>query len=228
MSDKIIVALDKMEEAAALDLARKLKGKVWGFKVNDLLIKAGVRIVTELKAYGNVFADPKLYDIPNTVSNAVSVLSAAGADFITVHASGGREMLEAAVEKSGPAKILAVTILTSMELATVERSYRRPTEDAVKNFAALARESGVPGIVCSPQDLILFSGDALSDPPLRPLLKVTPGVRPSWYGAQDDQVRVLTPKEAVSLGASHIVIGRPITSAADPLQAVQKIIAELA
>src|SRR5689334_17776634 len=114
MKDKIIVALDGMTRSEALELATALKGSVWGFKVNDLLIQCGLEIVRELKKFGGVFADPKLSDIPNTVGNSVRVLAAAGADLITVHASASAASLKAAVAEAGPSRILAITVLTSM------------------------------------------------------------------------------------------------------------------
>src|SRR3954468_7479737 len=113
--NEIIVALDNMEQQAALELARSLSGKVWGFKVNDLLLEYGCSIVNSLKRHGNVFADPKLHDTPNTVRNSVKRLAFAGADLITCHIAGGVKMLQAAVDEAGKAKIIGVTMLTSLD-----------------------------------------------------------------------------------------------------------------
>ncbi|MCB0323210.1 MAG: orotidine-5'-phosphate decarboxylase, partial [Bdellovibrionales bacterium] len=157
--------------------------------------------------------------------NAVKRLAAAGAGLITVHASAGEEALRRAVAAADGASILAITILTSFAEPAVQRIYRRAIPDAVTEFALLAAKVGVPGIVCSPQELSLLGERG----ELGHLLKVTPGVRPSWFDrAGDDQSRVLTPREAVEAGATHLVIGRPITGAADPQAAAERINEELA
>lgn len=215
MDSKIIVACDGMNEAQALTLAERLGDKVWGFKVNDLLIQNGLPIIEKLKKHGKVFADAKLYDIPNTVANSVAALSSAGADLITVHASGGVKMMQAAVKAAGKSQILAVTVLTSMDQSTVNSVYHQDTASQVKSLAHLAAEAEVFGIVCSPEELTLLST-------LR-LAKVTPGVRPEWHVKGDDQVRIATPLDAVKQGASFLVVGRPITGHADPLHAVELI-----
>lgn len=227
MSDgsRIIVALDGLGRERALTLAKSLSGLVWGFKVNDLLVSEGARIVTELTSFGKVFADPKLHDIPNTVANGVAVLARAGAELITVHASGGRAMLREAVAKAGSARILAVSILTSLGDSDAGEIYRSTAAEGVRRFVELAASESVHGIVCSPQELDLVAG---VEPRGGALLKVIPGIRPSWYGKKDDQVRVLGPAEAVSRGASLLVIGRPITEHEDPRKAVQLLAEELA
>jgi orotidine-5'-phosphate decarboxylase len=207
---KIIVALDgfKVKEDA-INLAQALKDKVWGFKVNDLLIRHGCNIIYELKKCGNVFADPKLYDIPNTVQNSVKILSSAGADFISVHASGGLEMLKAAVDASGQSKILAVTMLTSMSMEEVRETYRGfPLE----RFSEMFDRANVHGIVCGGKEVDFWS--------LFDLIKVVPGVRPFGVLTNDDQKRI-TSTEKVK--ADYLVIGRPITASKDPLEAVAKI-----
>jgi orotidine-5'-phosphate decarboxylase len=224
----LVVALDGMAEPDALALARLLRGKVWGFKVNDLLLRTGTAIVPRLRQYGRVFCDPKLHDIPNTVSHQVSALGDAGADLITVHASGGAAMLRAArAACRGPARLLGVTVLTAMPDAEVARVYGRPTEALAEELMRLTLESGLDGLVCSPRELDL--ADRVD--PERSLLRATPGVRPAWSAARamtDDQRRVLAPREALRRGASLLVVGRPITSADDPLAATERILAELA
>lgn len=223
MDNPIIIALDGMTQQEALMLARNLKGLVWGFKVNDLLLDSGLGIIRKLKPYGSVFADPKLYDIPNTVANSVRKLEAAGADLITVHASGGLRMLHQAVSNAARAKVLAVTLLTSFSDDESQKIYGKPATENVLALAKLAAESEVPGIVCSPNELKLFQ-----DPPaLRSLLKVTPGIRPAWHQRADDQTRTKTPKEALAEGASLIVVGRPVTAHEDPVRAVEMILEEI-
>ena len=222
--NRIIIALDGMKEEQALAIAAKLKGAVWGFKVNDLLIDCGLSIVSKLKDYGKVFADPKLHDIPNTVANAIKKLDAAGADLVTVHASGSRPMLEAALQAKTHAKILAVTVLTSLDNSNAQEIYRRPPEDAVIDFARLAASCSIDGIVCSPRELKSF----FVIPELNSLIKVIPGIRPSWYDTKDDQKRTTTPSEAVANGATYLVIGRPIISNPDPYRAAMLVNEELA
>lgn len=203
--NRIIVALDGMSSGETLRFAKKLKGLVWGFKVNDLLFSDS-NIIQKLKKFGKVFADAKLHDIPNTVENSVKKLSVAGADIITVHASGGVEMMKAAEKNAGKCKIIAVTVLTS--LPDNPKEVARLTRDAL--------EAGVDGIVCSGTDLELIkniSGSAK-------LLKIVPGIRPDWYKKSDDQRRKVTPAEVIKSGADYLVIGRPITSAKDPFKAL--------
>lgn len=203
--NKVIVALDGISEKKALQIAKILKGRVWGFKVNDLLFEKG-DIIRKLKKFGNVFADAKLYDIPSTVANSVRRLSASGADFITVHGRGGVGMMKAAKRNALRSKIFAVTVLTSHE----ENS---------KEVARLVRDAltaGVDGIVCSGHDLLSIR----RIPGSKSLLKIVPGIRPVWYKKKDDQKRTITPKEAIELGADYLVIGRPILNARDPIRAL--------
>lgn len=215
----VIVALDGLSEAQSLALAAKLTGKVWGFKVNDLLVEHGISIVEKLKRYGRVFADPKLHDIPNTVRHAVARLSGAGADMITLHASGGLSMLQAATETAGGSALLAVTVLTSLDDSEARSVYDCGTHDAVRRLAGLAAASGVAGVVCSSRELPLLA----MEPRLAGLLRVVPGIRPEGYDRIDDQQRTATPHAALRAGATHLVIGRPITAAADPLAALQRL-----
>ena len=220
---KVIVALDGIDEKRVLELAQELSGTAWGFKINDQLLLNGAGLLTKLKAFGSVFADAKVHDIPNTVGNSVKVLSSAGADLITVHASGGRAMLEAAVKNAGSAKILAITVLTSLGELDTKQLFGRSVKDSVANFAGLAVDCGVPGIVCSAADLAILNETGAK----APAMKVTPGIRPSWYGKADDQTRIMGPGEAIRSGASLIVIGRPITDSNNPREALSKINQEI-
>jgi len=205
---KIIVALDGISEKEALHFARLFKGKVWGFKINDLLF-GDIRIIRKLKRFGKVFADAKLYDIPNTVANGVARLSRAGADIITVHASGGVGMIKAAKRSTGRSKIVAVTVLTS------GKAHNTRMMQLVREAVA----AKVDGIVCSGRDLPLVSRVRGS----RALLKVVPGIRPDWYTKKDDQKRSVTFNKAIGRGADFLVIGRPITRSKDPLGVLARI-----
>ena len=219
----IIIPLDGLSRELALATAKELSGKVWGFKVEDLLIGCGVSIISELKQFGNVFADPKLHTIPNTVANSVIRLERAGADFITVHASGGIEMMRAAVDTANKSKILAVTIITSLSEDETRLIYGNSVRETVIQFARNAGLGGVYGIVCSPQEL-----KSLNEyPEFQTLVKVTPGIRPIWYQSDDDQKRTMTPKDAIKFGADFLVIGRPILQFGNLLVAVKKIKEEI-
>ena len=220
----LVIALDDMNESEAVHLTRSLSGLVWGVKVNDLLLRCGVELVSRLKAYGGVFCDPKLYDIPNTVANQVRLLTGAGADLVTLHCSGGGEMLRAAVDaRQGSASLIGVTILTSMDAATSSDIYQDDVPQRISHFARLAKSSGLDGIVCAPGDLGLI--DEVD--PDRKLMRVTPGVRPDWHTKVDDQKRPTTPLAAWNNGADLLVVGRPVTGADDPVAACKRIVEEL-
>lgn len=209
----IIVALDGMKGKEAINIAKDLEGLVWGFKINDILFE-NKNIIKKLKRYGNVFADAKLYDIPNTVGNSVKRLATAGADIITVHTSGGNEMLQVAKANAGKSKIIGVTVLTS---------FKDGNKTKIKKLINDAIKAKLDGIVCSGHELGVISKINNS----KKLLKIIPGIRPVWYKKKDDQKRIMTPKEAVGLGADYLVIGRPITSSKDVKAAVEKILLEL-
>lgn len=210
---KIIVALDGMNKEDALSLAWLLSGKVWGFKVNDLIIRYGLDIIKSLKSLGNVFADPKLHDTPQTVANSVSHLSAA--DLITVHASAGPQVLKAALDNCRNSKIIAVTALTSMKTADCQAVYGRQPEETVWDLAHLAADVGCHGLVCSALDVSTLNH--------LNLLKVVPGIRPLGKLPNDDQERIAPGCQQ----ADFLVIGRPITRVADPLQSLDFIIKTL-
>jgi orotidine-5'-phosphate decarboxylase len=184
-------------------------------------------VVARLRAYGRVFCDVKLFDIPNTVANQVQRLAEAGAALVTLHCAGGAAMLEAAREArdaAGPdTRLLGVTVLTSFDDAAAQATFGRAVAPQVRAFAEQALAARLDGLVCAPPELALL--DEVD--PQRRLLRVTPGVRPAWHTAPDDQRRTLTPREARALGADLLVIGRPITRAADPVAACERILAEL-
>ena len=229
--ERIMVALDcDVEEAR--DLARSLSGHAVWLKVGVTLIYGGgLPLVRELRDLGfRVFVDAKFHDIPHQVEGAVRAAGISGADLITVHGSGGEAMLRAcrtgaeeAEEVVGHRPLLAaITVLTSMDAEELRKvGVERPIAEQAAALALLAQRSGIDGVVCSPQEARamreLLGPDALV---------VTPGVRPAG-SSLDDQSRVATPVQAVEAGASHIVVGRPITQAADPLAAFGAIVAEL-
>lgn len=205
---KIIIALDGISEKEAVRIAGTLMGHVWGFKINDLLFQ-NIQIIGKLKKFGNVFADAKLYDIPNTVANSVKRLSAAGADLITVHASGGVGMMMAAKKSAGRSRIIAVTILTSKD--ENKKEVIRLAQDALK--------AKVDGIVCSGHNLVTIKQMRR----LKSLLKIVPGIRPRGYKKEDDQKQTTTPEEAFRLGADYLIIGRPILKSRYPLKTLHDI-----
>ena len=205
MGYKIIIALDSVVVGKALKIARLLSGKVWGFKFNDLLHDSKFNI-KYFKKYGRVFADVKLHDIPNTVTNSVRQLSRQGADIITVHASGGIKMMKSAVTSAGRSKIVAVTVLTSIG--------GNPKKEVLK-LVGDAQKAGVYGVVCSGHELKFLKKSKL--------MKIVPGIRPEKYRKKDDQKRTITPQRAVAFGADFLVIGRPITGAKDPKEALSRL-----
>lgn len=231
-ADRVIVALDLGPEDA-LSIARSLEGTARWVKVGmTLFYAAGPRVVTELRAMGfDVFVDLKLNDIPHQVEGAAAALAALDIGMFTVHASGGAAMMEAALRgaRKGasvagvPApKVIAVTVLTSMDDATVDSvgCPRTPAEQ-VDLLGRLAFEAGVDGVVCSPHEAVAMR--ALGGPDA---WVVTPGVRPTW-SVKGDQSRVTTPARALDAGASHLVVGRPIVEAPQPRIAFDRLVDEL-
>lgn len=228
LAKRIIVALDVGSREEALPLIRQLEG-VEIFKVGLKLFTAeGPSLLREVKILRKkIFLDLKLHDIPNTVAEAVKVAVKHGAHMLTLHSSGGREMMERAVDaakKEGTDKplLLAVTILTSLKDDQLrEIGMPADTFTQVLRLAKLAREAGVDGVVCSPQEIEIIRKEIGKD-----LLVVVPGIRPSWAVAHD-QKRIMTPSLAIQKGADYLVIGRPIISAPSPQEAFLKILDEL-
>lgn len=229
MNENVIVALD-LDAHSALALARSLAGNVRYVKVGmTLFYSEGPAVVARLRELGfDVFVDLKLHDIPHQVEGAAREIARLGVRMFTVHASGGRAMMEAAVRGAcqGSAEcgadtpdVLAVTVLTSLsEAALAEVGVERTPAAQAALLGGLAREAGVQGVVCSPHEAALMRG--LLGPEA---LVVTPGVRPAGADA-GDQARVTTPAEALAAGASHLVIGRPVTAADDPASALARIL----
>jgi orotidine-5'-phosphate decarboxylase len=225
--DKIIVALDAPDLASALGLVDELDGAVTWVKVGlQLFTGEGPAIVETLKQRGlKVFLDLKFHDIPNTVQEAVRSARALGADMTTIHLSGGRKMVQTAVEAARGSQllVLGVTVLTSLDDAQLrEIGVQRTAEEQVTELVALGHGCGLRGIVCSPREIGRLRsqfGDSLTI--------VTPGVRPSG-SSLDDQRRVMTPTDAIRAGANYLVIGRPITAASSPREATARIVEEIA
>jgi orotidine-5'-phosphate decarboxylase len=232
--DRLIVALDYPSADAALKLVDGLRGGCRWFKVGmELYYAAGTSIIERLVERDlKVFLDLKLHDIPNTVAGAVRSVGPMGASLLTIHAGGGERMMRAAAEAAqagfGP-ELLAVTVLTSMdgtELAEVgvsgELAASNPVETQVLRLARLARLAGIDGFVCSADEVAAVRKAIGPDARL-----VVPGIRPASGNGKDDQRRTATPAEAIGRGASMLVVGRPITAAADPRAAVETILEEI-
>jgi orotidine-5'-phosphate decarboxylase len=225
ITDKLILALDVDRADEALAYVRMLKPYLSLFKIgNQLFTREGPAIVRAIRAEGvDIFLDQKWHDIPQTVAKAVKSAVALDVKFVTVHASGGLEMLQAAQEaaKGSRTEILAVTVLTSLDDGALRQiGFERSTADQVVRLARLAVLAGVSGLVCSPHEIELIRQQVQE-----PVKLVTPGVRSGSDGLQD-QKRTLSAPEALKRGANHLVIGRPITQASDPIAATQALMAE--
>jgi orotidine-5'-phosphate decarboxylase len=226
-TDRLIVALDVSSADEARGLAARLAGHVGAFKVGkQLFTSAGPGVVRDLVAAGSeVFLDLKYHDIPNTVAGAIAAAARLGVSLATVHALGGRSMIEAAVASaaSSSTRVLAVTILTSHDDETLgEIGLLGPVAAAVERLALLARSAGAHGVVASPREVSAIRRACGHD-----FLIVTPGIRPAG-GKADDQARIATPSVALAAGADYLVVGRPITGSPDPAAAADAISAEMA
>lgn len=225
--ERIVVALDVDTLDAAVALARTLSGRVGWLKVGlELFTLHGPAAVAAIAAHAPVFLDLKLHDIPTTVARAVRAASQLDVGLLTVHASGGRAMLEAAVETaahatSSPLRLLAVTVLTSSSDVELGEMGVAPASAQVPRLARLATDCGIDGLVCAPADLGVVRDSVGRSP-----LVVTPGIRP-MPSASDDHARAMSARGAIAGGADLLVIGRPITRAADPVAAVEEIVASL-
>lgn len=221
-SEKVIVALDVDTREKAVEIAQELKGSGCWLKVGlELYALGGLKIVEELKEMGfNVFLDLKLHDIPTTVDRTLRVIVKSGADMVNVHCSGGYEMMARSAEVCHALgkKIIGVTVLTSMgqkELANIGISAEM--DEQVFKLADLAKRAGLDGVVASAQEAAILRKELGSD-----FLLVTPGIRPAW-SERNDQVRILTPAKAIEAGSSYLVVGRPITRADNPREALSKL-----
>jgi orotidine-5'-phosphate decarboxylase len=232
LKERIIIALDVGTKREALALAEALNdARV--FKIGlELFTAEGPALLEETVRLGKKpFLDLKYHDIPNTVSGAVQSATRKGVHMLTLHTSGGIEMMAAAARaaleesaRTGKERpvLLGVTILTSLKDEELRRiGFAHAVADQVLRLAVLAKDSGLDGVVCSPHEIESIKRECGGD-----FLVVTPGIRPAWAAAQD-QKRIMTPAEAVGKGADYLVIGRPITGAPSPQEAFLKVLAEL-
>ena len=224
-ADKIIVALDVATKREALALVDQLREQISFFKVGLQLYTAeGPEMVREISARGtNVFLDLKLHDIPNTVAKTVQSAAKLGVQMLTIHLSGGAEMVRAAVNaRSGDFLLLGVTLLTSADEQTLRQiGGSGKIGDHVLRLAKLGVEAGVDGLVASPHEVKMLRAEFGTKIKL-----IVPGIRPPWTEA-GDQKRTMTPRGAFDSGADYLVIGRPIIGHSSPREAVNKIMAEL-
>ena len=231
--EKLIIALDIESPTKALNLARDLHAVAGMFKVgSQLFTSAGPQIVRDIIGLGSkVFLDLKFHDIPHQVAGAARSAAELGVSLFTIHASGGSEMMRRAVEsvedvaqRGGVrSKILAISVLTSIDATILSQiGITSSPEESVLRLVRLAESSGVDGVVASPQEIESIRKAV----PSSEFLIVTPGIRPA-ASESEDQKRVATPASAIAAGASYLVVGRPITGAADPLAAAREIIADM-
>lgn len=223
-----MVALDVEDCSQALALAQELQGSGCWVKVGlELYSAAGTDIVRELKSMGfHVFLDLKLHDIPNTVKRTVGALANCGADLLTIHCSGGFQMMAESVEVAQASsnaanglQLIGITVLTSLDEERLhkELGVERSLKDHVLQLAELGQKAGLAGVVASPQEARELRKQCGPD-----FLLITPGIRPAGSPAQD-QARTMTPREAIEAGSSYIVVGRPITRALHPREALEHL-----
>jgi orotidine-5'-phosphate decarboxylase len=220
---RIAVALDVEDPDRAVALARSLAGRVGWLKVGlELFTREGPRVVAAVAEHAAVFLDLKLHDIPTTVARSIASVRGLDIDLLTLHASGGPAMLEAASEAAGGAiRLLAVTVLTSTSDSELAAMGMPPAGEQVPRLAALAVAAGIDGVVCAPADLARVRSAIGMQP-----LVVTPGIR-ATPAVSDDHARAMSAVEAVRGGADVLVIGRPVTRASDPIGALAEIVASL-
>jgi orotidine-5'-phosphate decarboxylase len=233
VEDRIIVPLDVPTEEKALALVEQLPQVRWWKVGLELFVGSGPNILQTLKdRQKRIFLDLKFHDIPNTMAGACRQAAGYGVDLITVHATAGRNALKAANVAAGegseeagcpPAKLIAVTLLTSLTSQDLAFDLKIPLElpEYALTMALLAQETGLAGAVCSPQEVEQLRQTCGDD-----FLLVCPGVRPNWAEA-GDQKRAMTPTDAIKAGADYLVIGRPITASPDPVAAWERICDEL-
>lgn len=229
--DRLVVALDVPTAAEALDLARRLQGRVGMLKVGlELFCAEGPAFIRQVQAFAPVFLDLKLHDIPTTVRRALEALLPLDPALVDIHAQGGPAMMEAAAEavrahrqRGGRTQLLGVTVLTSLDREALTRlGLATDPGDMALHLARLAKDCGCDGVVCSAQEAATVRAACGGG-----FHRLTPGIRPRG-GAVQDQARVVTPAQALRDGSTWLVVGRPITRAEDPAAAADAILAEMA
>lgn len=221
----VIVALDFADADSTLAFVRRLEPQLCRLKIGkELFTASGRHLVEQLVHQGfDVFLDLKYHDIPNTVAQACKVAADMGVWMVDMHTAGGRRMMEAAAEalanRTQRPLLIGVTVLTSMtEAELAETGHSRPLDETVQHLAALAQSAGLDGVVCSAHEAALLRQNLGPD-----FVLVTPGIRLDTEANDDDQRRIMTPQQALAAGASHLVMGRPVTRAADPVAVLRSI-----
>ena len=221
MTKKVIIALDNKNLSEIINLVKKTKSHAFGFKIGkEFFYNYGIEGYKKIyKLSNNIFLDLKLHDIPNTVERALNALIKLKPILTTIHISGGDEMQKVSTKvKRNKTKVLGVTILTSLNSSQTKKYYNdKNVNQLVKKFAQNAKNNNLDGIVCSPLELKTVRKVVGSK-----MLIVVPGIRleKKQNNTKDDQKRILTPKEAIKLGANYLVIGRPVTRSKDPLKEI--------
>ena len=224
MNKKIIVAIDLGNLNKAISLVKNLKDEAFAFKIgHEFFYNFGIEGYKKIfKICPNIFLDLKLHDIPNTVEKGLKAILKLKPTLTTIHISGGDEMQEASIIKTNKrTKILGVTILTSLNKKQTLKYYKEGNINVlVKKFAKYAKQNNLNGLVCSPLEIEIIRKEVGKN-----MILVVPGIRPKKNNLKknDDQKRVLTPKEAVKLGADYLVIGRPIVESKNPLETIKEI-----
>ncbi len=224
MNKKIIVAIDLNTLEKAISLVKELKNEVFAFKIgHEFFYNFGLSGYKKIyKICPRIFLDLKLHDIPNTVLKGLKGIIKLKPIFTTIHISGGDEMQKISrINKNQKTKILGVTILTSLNKKQTLKYYKEENvKILVKNFAGFAKQNKLDGIVCSPLEIKIVRKEVG-----KKMLIIVPGIRPenNSFKEKDDQKRVLTPKQAIKMGANYLVIGRPIIESKNPLETIKKI-----
>ena len=224
MNKKIIVALDVNNINKALKLVKELKKEVYAFKIgHEFFFNFGIKGYKKIyNICPRIFLDLKLHDIPNTVEKGLKAISKLRPIFTTIHISGGDEMQKiSALKNNKKTNILGVTVLTSLDEKQTLKYYKEKNlNNLVKKFAKYAKKNNLSGLVCSPLEINIVRQEVGEK-----MILVVPGIRPNKkpYSKKDDQKRILTPKQAIDLGADFLVIGRPIIESKNPLETIKKI-----
>jgi len=224
MNKKIIVAIDLSDINKALKIVKKLKKEVFAFKIgHEFFYTFGIEGYKKIyKICPKIFLDLKLHDIPNTIEKGINAIKKLKPIFTTIHISGGDSMQKRSLlENNKFTKVLGVTILTSLDKKQTSKYYNEKNVNSlVRKFAMYAKKNSLNGIVCSPLEIEIVRKEVG-----KKMILVVPGIRPdkNLFSKKDDQKRILTPKEAIKLGADYLVIGRPIIESKNPLETLKKI-----